>query len=107
MVPTPWISVMVDRWRPGLVELGLVGYELPIQAAQVGDEFGGQLAAACVGRGERACRAQQRRGLVGRQVERGAAGDQIPQKDVQTVQDPDAFACQVVATLGEQRSCVV
>ncbi len=46
--------------------------------------------------------AQQRRRLVGRQVERGAAGKQIPQKDVQTVQDPDAFAGQVVAALGEQ-----
>ena len=40
--------------------------------------------------------------LLARQVECGAAGKQIPQKDVQTVQDPDAFAGQVVAALGKQ-----
>ena len=51
---------------------------------------------------ERADLAQQRGGLVGGEVERGAAGMQVAQQDVQAVEDPDAFAGQVVAALGEQ-----
>jgi hypothetical protein len=51
----------------------------PIQVAQIREHLAGQVAAAAVGCGNRPNRAQQCSGLVGSQVQRRAAGDQIPQ----------------------------
>jgi hypothetical protein len=84
------------------LELGLVVGQAGIDAPQVAEQVAGQLAAAGGGRGGQTHAAQERGRLFGGQVGGGAAGDQVAQQAMQTVQDAGALAGQVVAAFGQQ-----
>jgi hypothetical protein len=68
--------------RQRVPDLLHVGFEAGVDAAQVAEQLAGQLQAVGGGRGHRTHAAQQRGRLVGRQVGRGAAGEQVTQQGV-------------------------
>jgi hypothetical protein len=69
-----------------LPDLGVVGLQPSVHVSQVSHHVAGEVAAAAVGGGDRPDAAKQRGGLVGGQVQRRAAGNQVPVQDVEAVE---------------------
>lgn len=85
-----------------VTHLGFVVLDLPVQAAQVGQEIAGYVPAAGVRGGLGPEALHDGSGLVGGQPGGGAAGNEVTQDGMEPVQDAGAFVDQIVVPLGQQ-----